>query len=87
MQTIKELILFGAKELKEIAQRPVLEAEILLSFALQKERFYLHINFDKKVDSKNYFEYIQRRKKGYAIEYITNRVSFSQESFLFKKMF
>jgi release factor glutamine methyltransferase len=66
--------------LKDVAERPKLEAEILMCHYLSKDRVYLHINGNKDVDS-GYFELIQRRANSEPIEYITKSASFYSEEF------
>lgn len=71
----------GASELREIAERPRREAEILLGNCLQKERLYLLTHLDEEVEPEGYREMLQRRAKNEPIEYITSTVSFFSQEF------
>lgn len=76
--TIKDALNFGFDSLGQF-ERPLLESEILLSFALNKDRIYLHTNYNKKLENfyiQLYKSFIQKRKNHEPIEYITNSVSF-----------
>jgi len=74
--TIKQAIAWASKELTQIAQRPRLEAEILLCHMLNVKREFLILNDSKSIDFQEYKILINRRKKSEPIEYITNKVSF-----------
>ena len=63
------------------AERPRLEAEILLAHLLGKERIFLHAHPEETIDAKPYFALVQRRAQGEPVEYITGRVSFYGEEF------
>ncbi|MRI58501.1 MAG: peptide chain release factor N(5)-glutamine methyltransferase [Epsilonproteobacteria bacterium] len=78
---IDEALRLGAKELGAVAQRPILEAQILLAYALGVDRVYLHSHADQQIEALGYFDLIKRRKAFEPIEYITNRVSFYGEEF------
>lgn len=79
---IQDLIDIGAKELREIARRPKLEAEMLLADALGQERIWLHMHYHDDVDTQSFFRYIELRKNHVPIEYILGHVSFYSEDFL-----
>ncbi|BDY12120.1 peptide chain release factor N(5)-glutamine methyltransferase [Hydrogenimonas cancrithermarum] len=75
--TIEEALREGAVTLASVADRPRLEAEILMSEHLGRERVWLHMHSDRKMeDPKGYFALVERRCKSEPIEYITGRVSF-----------
>ena len=77
--TIKEAIEKCRKSIKEITLRPLFECEKMLSFLLNKDRTYLHIFDKEKLPAKvaeKFYENIDKRKKGYPIEYIFKKVSF-----------
>ncbi len=79
---IKDLIDIGAKELRDIARRPKLEAEILLADALKQERIWLHMHYHDTVDAQPFFRHLELRKNYIPVEYILGRVSFYSEEFL-----
>jgi len=74
---IEEALRSTAKELSNVAERPRLEAEILLSYYLNKDRVWLHMNSNKEIgELQEFFKLAKRRKEYEPIEYITGRVSF-----------
>ena len=61
-----------------------LDSEILLSSALKLDRSQLILNLDKevnKIEKKNYFNFIERRKKNEPIAYITGYKEFWKNKF------
>lgn len=78
---IKEAIEQASLILQNVTQRPKYEAEILLSFLLQKDRVFLHTNNSLDINETKYFDLVDRRKNFEPIEYITNSVSFYSEEF------
>jgi len=79
--TIDEQLDFGADALREIAERPRREAEILLGHCLQKDRLYLLTHLDEEVEVGDYRQLLQRRCANEPIEYITSTVSFFSQEF------
>ncbi|WP_187646793.1 peptide chain release factor N(5)-glutamine methyltransferase [Nitrosophilus labii] len=81
---IKEALRLAAKKLSGVAQRPLFEAEILLSNILKQDRVYLHLHNEEVLEEKllNIFlKDIEKRAQNYPVEYITKRVSFYSEEF------
>ena len=78
---IHELIDIATKELKDISRRPKLEAEILLSHALQCERIDLHRRYYDHIEADDFLRMLSLRKNHIPIEYITEKVSFYSEVF------
>jgi release factor glutamine methyltransferase len=74
--TIKETLAWGRAELKEACERPQYEAELLLAYALQKDRNYLILNENSEINIKEYKNLIQRRKNNEPYEYIVGKASF-----------
>lgn len=71
---IKQLIKCGIDELKGI-EDSYLKVRILLSHVLGKNKEYLIINSDEEVSQEKeeeFFEKLEKLKKGYPIQYITN---------------
>ena len=67
---------------------PTLDSEILLSKAINKDKKYIILNSHKKIHKKNlddFNNFIERRKKGEPIAYITNNKEFWNESFYVDK--
>lgn len=78
----------ATKILKNVTTRPLLEAQILLSNILNKDRIYLHLHSNEMLDRKvlnHFFEDVKKRAKNYPIEYITKRVSFYSQEFYIKE--
>lgn len=80
-RTIDEWLEEGACELREIAERPRREAEILLGSVLQRDRLFLITHLEDEVEADGYMQMVQRRAKNEPIEYITSTVSFYSQEF------
>lgn len=74
--TIKQTLQWATKELLDICGRPQYEAELLLAYSLQKDRTYLIVHDNEKIDIKEYEKLIHRRKKHEPYEYIVGEASF-----------
>ncbi|RUM45384.1 MAG: peptide chain release factor N(5)-glutamine methyltransferase [Hydrogenimonas sp.] len=75
--TIDEALRDAVKMIASVAERPRLEAEILMAEHLGKERIWLHTHGDQPLENiENFFQLIERRAKSEPIEYILGRVSF-----------
>ncbi len=77
--TVETALRDAAKKLSSIAERPRLEAEILMAHALGRERVWLHAHADHALTeeaSETFASLVQRRMKSEPIEYITGHVSF-----------
>lgn len=85
MQRVDELIKWGADEIKKISDIPHKEANILLEHATGLTKVDIFTHPEKVVDDQSFSDFIQRRKKGEPIEYITNKVSFYGEEFFIKE--
>lgn len=83
--TIDTWLEIGAHELREVAERPRREAEILLGALLQKERLYLITHGDEEHEVDGFYEVLQRRCQNEPIEYITSKVSFYSQEFYIAK--
>jgi len=79
--TIDEWLELGAAELREVAERPRREAEILLGHCLNRDRLYLITHLDEVVEAGEYMQMIKRRSDNEPIEYITSSVSFFSQEF------
>ena len=80
-RTIDQWLEEGTAALKEIAERPRREAEILLGSILGRDRLYLITHLEDEVEAQGYTELVQRRSKNEPIEYITSTVSFYSQEF------
>ncbi|MCX7830546.1 MAG: peptide chain release factor N(5)-glutamine methyltransferase [Acidobacteria bacterium] len=73
--SIREALLFGATRLRNAGlKKPVRDARILLSFALNIEKPKLMANLNNKIDEKNanvFISLVKRREKHEPIQYIT----------------
>ena len=74
--SIKQLLVQATQALSEVCERPRLEAEILLAYALGKDRLWLMTHDTTEVDDSGFWELVRRRQAHEPIEYITGRVSF-----------
>ncbi len=73
---LKKALLWAQKELIEVAERPRLEAEILLAHLLGCRREELVLKKKEDIGFEALKALIERRKKHEPIEYITKKVSF-----------
>ena len=71
---IKDLVNSGVKILKENnIKNPILDAEIILSSIIKKDRDYIILNENDQINQfliKKFFNFINRRKTGEPISYI-----------------
>lgn len=77
--TIYHTLKYGTTILKKTSNSPALDAEILLSFVLKKDRTFLFTYPEKKLSTAQWREYkelIARRKKHEPITYITHHKEF-----------
>ncbi|MCK4441843.1 MAG: peptide chain release factor N(5)-glutamine methyltransferase, partial [Sulfurovaceae bacterium] len=75
--TIRETLILATKKLENSCKRARFEAELLLSYFLDKDRSYLHAFDNKEVPNIEKFQkLIERRANHEPYEYITNSVSF-----------
>jgi len=79
--TIDNWLEHGASTLREIAERPRRESEILLGSILDKDRLYLITHGDEVVEAPGFDEMLSRRCEHEPIEYITSKVSFFSQEF------
>lgn len=80
-RSIDEWLEAGASELREVAERPRREAEILLGHCLNKDRLYLITHLEDELEAGEYMQLIKRRSFNEPIEYITSTVSFFSQEF------
>jgi release factor glutamine methyltransferase len=74
---IEEALRSAVKELSNVTERPRLEAEILMSYHLKRDRVWLHTNSNKEIENiEGFFNLVERRREYEPIEYIVGRVSF-----------
>lgn len=77
--TIRQALQYSFAVLKEISNSPALDAEILLSYVLKKNRAFLFTYPEKKLtlsQEKNFKNLLARRKKHEPIAYIVGRKEF-----------
>jgi len=75
----------GTKLLNKITDVPRLEAEVLLSYTILKDRVYLYRESDKTISEKEeklYFDYIKERQNGKPIAYIIGSKEFWSREFV-----
>jgi release factor glutamine methyltransferase len=76
-KSIKEALHWAKEQLAESCERPLFEAEMLLSYHLKKERVYLFMQESEDVNNFEAFvKLVERRAKHEPYEYITGEVSF-----------
>ena len=82
---IQNTLTRGIKILSELnVKNPILDSEILLSKAINKDRKHIILNSYEKINKKNldnFNDLIERRKKGEPIAYIINNKDFWKSSF------
>ena len=84
--TITEALDIATTHLQESCPKPLFEAELLLAHHLDKERLYLHIHGDEKVeDVDGYHALIKRREAHEPYEYIVGSASFYDISLAVEK--
>lgn len=80
MVTIEKLLENGIQNIrKREYNNPSLDAQLILSYILQKDRMYLHLYKDnevKKSDEEKFYQMIKRRDEGYPLQYMTNSQEF-----------
>ena len=77
MFSIEESLKWAEKQLKESCQRPRFEAELLLSYHINRDRTYLHAFDNKEVKNIDEFKKIVTRRANHEpYEYIVGSASF-----------
>jgi len=82
--TIGEALKWGRERLIPVAERPLLESELLLSHALGVERIFLHSHSNSPLEREGwerFREFVERRRAFEPVEYIMGEVSFFGERF------
>jgi len=77
--TLQQSLQYGTTILEKTSESPALDAEILLSFVLKKDRVFLFTYPEKKLNTRQWRQYkklISRRKKHEPIAYITHHKEF-----------
>jgi len=86
---IKDLVNSGVKVLKENnIKNPILDAEIILSSIIKKDRNYIILNENDQINQfsiKKFFDFINRRKIGEPISYIVKNKYFWNNCFYVNK--
>ena len=86
---IKDLVNSGVKILKENnIKNPILDAEIILSSIIKKERDYIILNENDQINQfliKKFFNFVNRRKIGEPISYIVKSKYFWNNCFYVNK--
>ncbi len=81
--TIQEALKQGMSEIKS-TESPKLKARLLMQYILKQTRQYVIVNDMKELDEiqeKQYFEAIDKIKKGFPIEHITHQKEFMKLNF------
>lgn len=80
MVTIEKLLRDGIEILDQREYNtPLLDAELILCYILQKDRIYLHLNRKIEVSSEiseKFYQLAKKRNEGYPLQYITNTQEF-----------
>ncbi len=66
---------------------PQLDAEVILSHVLQKDKIYIYINRDMELENsieEEFFKMIERRKNGEPVQYIVGKQEFMSLDFIVK---
>lgn len=64
---------------------PQLDAEVILSYVLNKDKIYIYINRDMEISeetAQEFFKLIERRKNGEPVQYIVGRQEFMSLDFM-----
>ncbi len=76
-KSIKEALSWAKERLSEACERPMFEAELLLSYNLEKDRIYLFMQENEEIsDFGSFVKLVERRANYEPYEYITGKVSF-----------
>ena len=82
-------IIKGAKVLKDnLINNPYLDSEILMAKVIEKDRKYILINSDRKLDEEDFSSFqklIKKRSSGKPIAYLTNKKFFWDTEFIVSK--
>ena len=76
---IRQTLSLATNQLKNKSTSPALDAEVLLSYVLKKDKTYLYINSEKKVlnnDLNKYLNLIKKRSQGWPVAYLTGHKEF-----------
>lgn len=80
MVTIEKLLMDGIDIIKQREFNfPKLDAELILSYIIQKDRIYLHLNKKTEVSDdikEKFYQLAVKRNEGYPLQYITNSQEF-----------
>jgi len=79
LKVLKDVLNWTADYFKDISTSPRLDAELLLSHVLEKDRLYLYLNYDMPLSQKElskFRNYVLERKKGKPVAYIINKREF-----------
>ncbi len=75
-QCIKEAVeILGQREY----MNPLLDAQLLLAYAMGRDKMYVMLNMNERVDGKTmdlFFQLVEKRKMGCPLQYITNMQEF-----------
>lgn len=84
---IFDLIKLGREKIDKV-DTPQLDAEVILSHLIEKDRMYLFLNRDMEVSpeiEEEFYKLIERRKNGEPVQYITGVQEFMSLDFFVKK--
>jgi len=80
MVTIEKLLKDGIEIIKQRDyNNPLLDAHLILSHLLKKDKIYLHLNRKDEVDEQTaskFYEMAKKRNEGYPLQYMTNSQEF-----------
>jgi len=84
--SVRELLNRAVLLLEGRVERPRLEAEILLSFFLKKDRLWLFSHDDETIrNCEDFLNLVKKRALNYPLEYITQKASFYSREFFVKE--
>ncbi|MCX7903795.1 MAG: peptide chain release factor N(5)-glutamine methyltransferase [Caloramator sp.] len=81
-------VLNMAKDILKNHNKPIQEAEIILSHILKRDRTYIHCHLNDKIDEtleKSFFDMIKERAKGRPLQYILGEWEFYGLKFIVKE--
>ena len=85
MTTIHSAIRDAASQLKESSDSPILDAEVLLCFLLQRQRSYLKTWPEQPLTQEQSFQFLSlvaKREHGHPVAYLTGRREFWSREFI-----
>lgn len=89
MATVEKLLKEGTKIIHQREyNNPILDVQLILAHLLQRDRIYLHLHRNDKVDAETvvkFYEMAKKRNEGYPLQYMLNSQEFMGLDFYIKE--